>query len=733
MIHFKGKDIDCAIFDMDGTMFDTERLRFQTLSKAAEELFGKPFTEDVLLGSLGLSAKRAEELAKQHYGQDFPYAQIRQRADALELQHVRTHGVPIKRGLLPVLERLRKSGLKMAVATSSRRAIAEEYLINANIFKYFDITVCGDEVVQGKPHPEIFLRAAEALNSLPARSLMFEDSENGLRSAADAGGLAVLIEDIKAPSPQVAARAFLAYRSLTDFLQDLAACTPKLPVPALATAFPQAVNQLCAGIHGFGAMGGGYLAQVFSHWDGYTRPGRIVASTGNALLREAVNAFGNYSVRYGHEAFDQTIPNVQLIDAADAAAVSAMYRDCEIVALCLPEQGLAPQAGVIADGLAARFEARGRALTILVVLNKVGGAQFVQQRVAQALRERVGERQCRQILERTHFSETVVTRIVTKLSDEALLRQLRIKHDLYEKNMARRRALATSAAAPGAPWADGISAEQAQALAPIVSTLREAAEPANALEPLHLILFNSEVDMALYAQQGSDLLEHLCQVETVGDIGEIQTLKNRLWNGPHAVLAWYAALLGYPTIGHAMGDARVQSLLDQLLDHELIPLLARQHPGLQPRLAGFAATFRQRCAHAFKDPCARVGRDPLRKLQRGERVIGSLRAAHAHGVQAPCLALGAALGLWYALQHPEAAQDAECATLRALHAQHGTVEALLCWQGDYHGQPYAGLDAQADAAVIQAVARQFAALESNAQRHLSHWSVRPASALGLAA
>lgn len=49
-----------------------------------------------------------------------------------------------------MLERLRKAGLKMAVATSSRRAIAEEYLINANVYKFFDVLVCGDEIKQGK-------------------------------------------------------------------------------------------------------------------------------------------------------------------------------------------------------------------------------------------------------------------------------------------------------------------------------------------------------------------------------------------------------------------------------------------------------------------------------------------------------------------------------------------------------------------------------------------------------
>ena len=81
MIYFQGKRIFSAIFDMDGTMFDTERLRFKTLKQAAEEIYGTPLSEATLIGSLGLSAKKAEALARANHGEDFPYAQVRQRAD----------------------------------------------------------------------------------------------------------------------------------------------------------------------------------------------------------------------------------------------------------------------------------------------------------------------------------------------------------------------------------------------------------------------------------------------------------------------------------------------------------------------------------------------------------------------------------------------------------------------------------------------------------------------------
>src|SRR5690606_13357034 len=94
-----------------------------------------------------------------------------------------------------------------------------------------------------------------------------------------------------------------------------------------------------------------------------------------------------------------------------------------------------------------------------------------------------------------------------------------------------------------------------------VGLMRRASAPAQALNQLHLILFNSEPDMLLYAQGGGAVLRNLRQVKTVEDIAQIQTIKNRLWNGTHAIVAWYSSLLGYPTIGRGMGDERVMALV----------------------------------------------------------------------------------------------------------------------------------------------------------------------------
>lgn len=709
MITFKNKSILAAIFDMDGTMFDTERLRFETIRQASAEIHGSAIADDVLLGSLGLSAARAEALAKAHHGADYPYAAIRHRADEIELAHVRQHGVPVKAGLYEVLERLKRNGVLLAVATSSRRAIAEEFLITANVFKYFDITVCGDEVARGKPHPEIFHRAAAELNLPPEQCLMVEDSENGLTAAAEAGGLPVLIEDIKPPRPAVAARAFVAYGGMPDFLDDLRACTAILPAPALTEPFPAMSNGETVGIHGFGAMGGGYLAQILSHWDGYTRPAEIIGITGDGFLRELVNSFGRYAIRYPAEAHDQTIDNIRLIDAADEAGIVALYSQAAMIGLSLPEAAIRQQAPLMARGLVARHQAGGGPLSVLTILNKLSGARFVQAQVVKALARLVPADQAQAIMAKTHFPETVVNRMASRLPRDALLRQARIKLDLFaaqSRDLAVENAPARlSAAAPVPPRLDRRADE-----------MRQAAQMATAVGQVNLVLFHSEADMAVYAEKGCAPVERLRQTHLLDDIALAQTVKNRLWNGTHAIAAWYAHLLGYRTIGQGMGDARVAALVDRLLKAEIQPALLAEAPATASLLPGAVEAFTHRCRMAFKDTCLRVGRDPLRKLQRRERIFGAIDLAARHGLRTEALEYGAALGLLFALRD-SSPTDKECAQIRQLFEARGQIADVLAWPGPYNGQPYPGLDPLRDRPLIARIEDHLRRLMAQDSQH----------------
>nr|WP_275666336.1 HAD family hydrolase [Acinetobacter pittii] len=650
---FHGKPVHGAIFDMDGTMFDTERLRFQTLQQASQELIGQEFSHEYLMQCLGLSATTAEQLAQRLYGVNVPYKEIRKKADEMELEHIRKHGVPIKKGLVQVLERLRKSGLRMAVATSSRRAIAEEYLINANVYKFFDVITCGDEVEQGKPHPEIFLKAASQLHLEANQCLMFEDSENGLTSAHTSKGLTILLKDIKEPNDEMLEKAHFYYDQMYDFLTDLDQFIPVMDMPEIQEPFPQSLNQLTVGIHGFGAIGGGYIAQVLSHWDGYTKPNRIVASTRNSLFREAVNAFGTYSIRYGQFSYDERIENMTIVDSDNEQQMLEMYTHSSLIALCLPEQAIEAESKIIAKGLYARFnsslEACIEPLTFLIILNKVGAKYLVMKHLKEAMLELTNDEDVTEhILKEHYFCDTVVNRMVSKLSNQNLYRQLRIKHHFLEQHLSD----VEHEEQVEIEECNKLTQDQQNQASLYVDNMRRNFQPGHILQSMDLILFHSEPDMPIYVEKGSPLLEKLRQVVLVGQITDIQLIKNRLWNGVHAMLAWYGSLLGYESIGVAMGNHSVKAFAENLI-REVKQGLAIVLPNYAKDLDRMAQSFLDSCEYAFKDPCQRVARDPLRKLTHNERVIASIEVNITHDLPYKNLLKGAALGYAYAIQFLE--------------------------------------------------------------------------------
>ncbi len=654
MLIFHDYPVQGALFDMDGTMFDTERLRFQTLKQASLELIGQEFSDEYLMQCLGLSAQAAAQLAQTFYGEDIPYRAIRKRADELELESVRHHGVPIKKGLIQVLERLRKSGLRMAVATSSRRAIAEEYLINANVYKFFDLLVCGDEVEKGKPHPEIFIKAAQKLNVQPQQCLMFEDSENGICSACDAGGVTILFKDIKEPNDSMLAKANFYYQDMYECLNALDQYIPEMGMPQLQEPFPQSINQLTVGIHGFGAIGGGYLAQVLSHWDGFTRPKRILASTRNRLYLESVNSFGSYSIRYGQSSYDERIENLTVIDADNQQQMLEMYMHSSLIALCLPEQAIASEAKMIAKGLLARFMSQNtqqhEPITFLIILNKVCAKYLVLKNIREALLEITDEDIAEHILSEHYFCDTVVNRMVAKLTDQALYRQLNIKHRLFKQYQSDLNDESIELSDETA-----LTEKQEQQMTSCLADMRGQFQAGQFLQNMDLILFHSETDMPIYVENRSPLLTKMRQMILVEQISDIQIIKNRLWNGCHAMTAWYAAMHGHDMIGIAMADNTIRKYVEQLVEEVKLGL-ANIVPNQAKELDRMAESFLNSCRSAYKDTCERVARDPLRKLGFNERVLGSLENHIQQQLPYQNILQGAIYGYVYALKRLEIAE-----------------------------------------------------------------------------
>jgi HAD superfamily hydrolase (TIGR01509 family) len=194
--------LSAVIFDMDGLMFDTERLALDAW-KVVGKNAGFGISDEVIMASVGCNERDTEIIMKRHLGEDFPFAELRRQRVKYVQDYVKTNGMPIKAGLFKLLDFLNARGLKTAVATSTERVSAEEHINSCKILEKFDCIVCGDEVHRGKPEPDIFLLAAKKLECKPEECIVLEDSENGIKGAYKAGMMAIMIPDLITPKEEI--------------------------------------------------------------------------------------------------------------------------------------------------------------------------------------------------------------------------------------------------------------------------------------------------------------------------------------------------------------------------------------------------------------------------------------------------------------------------------------------------------------------------------------------------
>ncbi len=191
---------DAILFDLDGTLVDTERLSLQSGAKAFAD-HGHPSVEDLLHRLVGIDQTSGADLIRAHCpGIDVTSLEAAWQANFQALQ---TRHLPLKPGAADIVSALRHSHA-LAVVTSSRRDPAEARLVQAGLRQAFRLVVTRDDVSDPKPHPAPYLLAAQSLGVAPARCLVFEDSEPGAKSAWTAGMTVVQVPDILPSSGQFA-------------------------------------------------------------------------------------------------------------------------------------------------------------------------------------------------------------------------------------------------------------------------------------------------------------------------------------------------------------------------------------------------------------------------------------------------------------------------------------------------------------------------------------------------
>ncbi len=214
--------IKAVVFDMDGVIFDSEKLYRKHWMITGNEYNIPEITMKELCNRIaGATKEHNEKLMKSYFGQDFDYNTFRGKTMERMDEDIRRNGLDLKPGVKELFGFLKESGIKMGLATSTIQQRAERNLKNAGILEEFDRIVYGGTVPNGKPAPDIYLRACEELGVEPHEAMGVEDSINGVKSASAAGLYTVMVIDLIEPTEEIRPLANQIYHSLFEIIDLL--------------------------------------------------------------------------------------------------------------------------------------------------------------------------------------------------------------------------------------------------------------------------------------------------------------------------------------------------------------------------------------------------------------------------------------------------------------------------------------------------------------------------------
>jgi DNA helicase-2/ATP-dependent DNA helicase PcrA len=213
----KNSNIKAVIFDMDGTLTDTERLLQIAWGEAITKL-GYPLEPGQTLLLRSLARPLQKQMFCEWYGEGFPYMELRKVRDEIYEGLLEEHGLVPKPGAAELLQWLAENGYKAALATASASEKAERYLELTGIRKFFTNVTCFDMVKNGKPAPDTYLAACKMLGVSPDEAVAVEDSPNGIRSAYSAGCRVIMVPDMTPPDSEIRPMLYACVDSLSDII-----------------------------------------------------------------------------------------------------------------------------------------------------------------------------------------------------------------------------------------------------------------------------------------------------------------------------------------------------------------------------------------------------------------------------------------------------------------------------------------------------------------------------------
>ena len=215
-------DIQAVIFDMDGLMFDTQRVYVEAMDYIGEKI-GLGKLGYIVRKTLGMNRSSARKVWIDELGENYDEEAINREIIIYYTEYYKNNTVPVKDGLYELLEYLEENNYKIALASSSEKEIIIRHLKETNIDKYFSVIVSGEDFEVSKPNPDIYLKACELLKEEPKNCIALEDSKNGLLAAYNAGCKPVMIPDLYEAEEEIIKilyRKFDSLKCVVNLLKD---------------------------------------------------------------------------------------------------------------------------------------------------------------------------------------------------------------------------------------------------------------------------------------------------------------------------------------------------------------------------------------------------------------------------------------------------------------------------------------------------------------------------------
>ena len=202
--------------DLDGLLIDSEKYMWGPSMRGAAADQGFDLTDELHNAYMGMGLQRIQKILEETFGEKFDFEKFYRRSLEINREIITRDGLPLMKGAMELLDYLQEKNIYSCVGTSTRKEMADFIFEAAGITNKITKITYGEEVIEGKPSPDIYLKCFNKFDVKKEESVVYEDSGNGGLSALNAGIRLILVPDFCVLSDDVLSRAFAVCKDLTE-------------------------------------------------------------------------------------------------------------------------------------------------------------------------------------------------------------------------------------------------------------------------------------------------------------------------------------------------------------------------------------------------------------------------------------------------------------------------------------------------------------------------------------